>query len=63
MTDRAGNKTNTDNKIYSRTCRVKPMLSRKLRRASYTMTNLAGLVSPLRFQNPSALIFPFTAND
>jgi hypothetical protein len=56
-------KLNTDNKIHSRACRIKLALSENLRRASYTITNRAGLILPCRFQNPPPLTSPFTAND
>jgi len=50
--------TFTDNKIHSRTCRVKAAFSGKLRRASYTITNRASPVLPLNFQNLSTFTSP-----
>jgi hypothetical protein len=63
MTDRPGKKLNTDNKIHSRTYRVKAALSGNLQRASYTITNMAGLVLPCRFQNSPPFASPFITND
>jgi len=50
-------------KIHSRTRRVKAALAGNLRRASYTITNRAGLVLPHNFQNSPPLASPFMAND
>jgi hypothetical protein len=52
-----------DNEIHSRARRVKAVFSEKLRRASYTITNLAGPVLRLIFQNLLTFASPFTAND
>jgi hypothetical protein len=52
-----------DNEIHSRTCRVKAAFSEKLRRASYTITNLAGPVLRLDFQDLPTFASLIIAND
>jgi hypothetical protein len=51
-----------DNKIHNRAYQIKSAFSENLRRASYMITSRAGLVLPLRFQNPPALASPFMTN-